>query len=90
MLGSEPVSQIMQVMGEGAKRTHWCIRHVGIDCRHVFTRTDINSRSADVHRLPPVGNRRAWAMQIRHLPNRDHRRAASPLSSSHQPMDHVF
>jgi len=29
-------------------------------------------------------------MQIRHLPNRDHRRTASPFSSSHQPMGHVF
>mgnify|MGYP003121441526 CR=1 FL=1 len=29
-------------------------------------------------------------MQICHLPNRDHCKTASPLSSSHQPMDHVF
>jgi len=53
----EPVSEIMQAMREGAKRTHWCVSHVGIDCRHVFTRADINGSGTDVHGL----NRRGLA-----------------------------
>ena len=38
-------------MGEGAEGTHWRVRHVGIDGRHMLARADVNGGSADVHGL---------------------------------------
>lgn len=47
----KPIRKIMQIMGEGAKGTHWRVCHVGIDGRHMFARTYINGSGTSVHSL---------------------------------------
>lgn len=83
----EPFSQVMQVLRKGAKRTYWEITAVWVYGGQVNGRTNVDSGSIWIDQLQilligvyllhgrnsSVYHWRGGAMQVLHLPNRDHR-----------------
>jgi|GEM_PF-4498087 len=76
----EPIGQIMQIMRESSKRTHGCICHVRVHCSHVFTRTDINSGSANVDGLNGRGPFGLLLLRISKLPDSDFAKSRTAIS----------
>ena len=102
--GFEPVCQVMQILSEGAKRTHRCVTGIRVDRRHVHGRSDVDGgrrrvdhlefRVATGHCLCHANSSiqeggRGPCKSVTFLTGIADK-AASPLSSAHQPMCHVF
>ena len=102
----EPVRQIMQVLRECAERTHRHVSAGRVHRSHVHLGSDVDGGGPDVDRLQfravtgycvlgivilrPILGRRVWVMPIVIFLIGIAAGTASPLSSSHAPMDHVF
>ena len=102
--GFEPIRQIMQVLGERAKSPDGGLAGCGAYRRHVHGRSDIDLRRRRVDHLQvrvAAGRKLRHGISSYRQEGRGPCKsviflfgiatvAASPLSSAHQPMCHVF